>query len=122
MDEGAPLEAEERRAGVAVLLVLADGVPPGLASHRVLELARRHRHAVEREDEVERVALARVARRLPRDGQLVAPEAREGVRVEAVRRREVREAERAPGEAEPVAQHLKRTLEVELPRELLDDE
>ena len=122
VDEGAPLEAEERRAGVAVLLVLADGVAPGLARHRVLELARRHRHAVEREDEVERVALARVARRLPRDGQLVAPEAREGVRVEAVRRREVREAERAPGEAEAVAQHVERALEVELPRELRDDQ
>ena len=66
-----------------------------LAGHRVLELARRHRHAVEREDEVERVALARVARHLPRDGQLVALEAREGVRVEAVRRREVRDAEGA---------------------------
>ena len=122
VDQGAPLEAEERRVGVAVLLVLADGVRARswpvmgfLSSHR------RHRHAVEREDEVERVALARVARRLPRDGQLVAPEAREGVRVEAVRRREVRETERAPGEAEAVAQHLDRALEVELARELRDD-
>ena len=40
VDEGAALEAEERRVGVAVLLVLADGVVPGLAGHRVLELAR----------------------------------------------------------------------------------
>ena len=111
VDEGAPLEAEERRAGVAVLLVLADGVAPVLAGHRVLEFARRHRHAVEREDEVERVLLARVARDLPRDGQLVALEAREGVRVEAVRRREVREAERLPVEAEAVAQHVERALE-----------
>ena len=122
VDEGAPLEAEERRVGVTVLLVLVDGVGPVLAGHRVLELARRHRHAVEREDEVERVALVRVARRLPRDGQLVALEAREGVRVEAVRRREVREAERASGEAEAVAQHVERALEVERARELRDDE
>ena len=64
VDEGATLEAEERRVGVAVLLVLADGVAPVLAGHRVLEFAHRHRHAVEHEDEVERVALARVARHL----------------------------------------------------------
>ena len=81
----------------------------------------RHRHAVEREDEVDRVALARVTRRLPRDGQLVALEAREGVRVEAVRRREVREAERPTVELEAVSQHVERAIEVELPRELLDE-
>ena len=103
MDEGAPPRAEERRAGVAVLPVLANGVAPGLAGHRVLELGRRHRHAVEGEDEVDRVALPRVAQHLTRHRKLVALEAGEGVRVEAVRRREVRQAERPPGEAEPMA-------------------
>ena len=122
VDEGAPLEAEERRVGVAILLVLADGVAPVLAGHRVLEFAGRHRHAVEREDEVERVAPARVARDLPRDGQLVALEACEGVRVEAVRRREERETERPTVEAEPVAQHVERPLGIEFARDRLDDE
>ena len=79
-----------RRAGVAVLLVLANGVAPGLAGHRVLELARRDRHTVEGEDEVERVAFARVARRLPRHGQFVALEVCKGIRVETVSGREVR--------------------------------
>ena len=74
VNEGPFLEAEERGVGVAVLLVLADGVAPRLTSHRVLELAGRHRHAVEGEDEIEGVAAAGTAGHLPRDGQLVAGE------------------------------------------------
>ena len=44
MHQRATLEAEQGRARIAVLLVLADRVAPGLAGARILEFAGRHRH------------------------------------------------------------------------------
>ena len=47
--QGPRLEAKQRRTWVAVVAVLGDGVPPGLARRRVLQLARRDRETIDRE-------------------------------------------------------------------------
>ena len=120
VDEGSLLEAEEGDVRVAVLLVLADCVAPRLPGHRVLQLAGGDGHAVEREEEVDLVAFPRVAARLARDGQFVPLEASERVRVEAVRRFEVGEAEGLAEEAEAVAEDVQRPLVAELLHERLD--
>ena len=121
MDEGALLETEDRSIGVAVLLVLADGVGPTLAGHRVLELAGCHRYAVEREDKIEGVAAAGTARDLPRDGELVAREPSQGLGVQPVRRFEGSEAEGLAVELEAVPQDVQRPLEVELLHQRIGD-
>ena len=67
VDQGALAELEDGSVGVAVLLVLPHGAAPGLARHRILELAGGYRQAVEREDQVHGCAAAGVTRDLPRD-------------------------------------------------------
>ena len=59
MHQRARLEAEQRRARVAVLLVLPHGMPPALAGAGVLQLAGGDRQAVHREQQIHRVVLAR---------------------------------------------------------------
>ena len=117
VDERALLEAEDRSPRVAVLAVLPAGVPPALSRPRVLQLAGGDRHAVQREQQVDRVTLAGVATDLPRDGQLVAREQLEGFRVEAARRFEVGEAEGLAVKLEAVPQDVQRALEVQLLRQ-----
>ena len=53
MDEGAPLECEDRVARVAVLLVLPARVLHGLAGQRVLQFDRGDRDTVEAQRHVE---------------------------------------------------------------------
>ena len=122
VDQGALLESEDRGVGVAVLPVLPHGAPPGLTGHRVLELAGGHRQAVEREDQIHGRAATGMARHLARDRELVARELLKGLRVQTVRRLEPRQPERLAVELEPVAQHVERALEVELPHQRLDDQ
>ena len=121
VDEGTPLEAEDRCVRVAVLPVLANGMAPRLTGHQVLEFTCRHRHTIEGKDEVERIFLARMAWHLPRYGELVALETRQGVRIEAVRRCEEGEVKPPPVELETVAQHVERALVVEFPGNLVDE-
>ena len=121
MDEGALLESEQPCVGIPILSVLADRALPGLAGHRVLELAGRNRDAVEREQQVDLVALAGMAARLPHHRELVARESPQRVLVEPMRRLEVGEPERRPVEPEPVAQHVQRTLVVQLLCQRFDD-
>lgn len=76
VDEGALLEAEQRRVGIAILLVLTNGALPGLTGHRILEFAGRHRDAIEREQQIDLAARAGMAARLPRHRELIALESR----------------------------------------------
>ena len=114
VDQGARLEAEERRARVAVLLVLAHCVSPVLTCAGILQLAACDRQPVHREQDVQRVVLARMTEYLPRDRELVLGVKRQDLLVEAVRRLEIRETEGLAIELEAVAQDVQRTLEVEL--------
>ncbi len=114
VDQGARLEREQRRARVAVLLVLPHGVAPVLAGAGILELAGRHRQAVHREQQIHRVVLARMAGHLARDRELVLVVERQHLVVQPVRRLEVREAEGLAVELEAVPQYVQRALEVEL--------
>ena len=121
VDEGALLKAEDRRVGIAILLVLPDGALPSLAGHRILELAGRNGHPVEREQQVDLVPLPRMTARLPRHAQLVALESGQRLVVEPVRRLEVREPKDLTVELEPVTQNVQRTLRIELFHQRLDD-
>ena len=121
VDEGPLLEAEEGDVRVAVLLVLADRTAPRLPGHRVLQLAGGDGYPVEREEEVDLMALPGMAQCLPRDGQFVPLELRERVRIETMRRLEVGEPEGLAEEAEPVAEDVQRPLVVELLHEHLDE-
>ena len=71
MDEGPFLELKNQVRRIAVVLVLADRVPPGLAGHRILELGRGDRDAVECQGDVQGISLAVRVTELARDGQPV---------------------------------------------------
>ena len=86
MDEGPLLEPEDSSGGVAILLVLSDGAAPILAGHRILEFAGCDRHAIEREQQVDFVALTGMASRLACDRQFIERELRDGLRVKAMSR------------------------------------
>ena len=122
VDQGALAELEDGGGGVAVLLVLPHGAAPSLTGHRVLEFAGGYRQAVEREDQVHGLTAAGMAGHLAGDHELVARELCEGLRVQAVGRLEPRQPERLAVELEPVAQHVERALEVELPDQRVDDQ
>ena len=113
--------AEQRRVGVAILLVLADGVFPGLVGHAILHLAGGDGEAVEREQHVHGVVPAGVAPDLARDREPVAVELGHQLGIQTVGRLEVRQLEGPAGEAEPVPEHLERSLEVELIHQFLGD-
>ena len=121
VDEGPFLEAEEGDVRVAVLLVLADRAAPRLSGHRVLQLAGGDGYPVEREEEVDFMALPGMAQGLARDGQFIPLEPSERVRIETVRRPEVGEPEGLAEEAEPVAEDVQRPLVVELLHEHVDE-
>ena len=108
------LETEQRRARVAVVPVLPHRVAPALTGAGVLELAGRHRQPVQREQQVHRVALLRMAGRLPRDRQLVLPVQRQHFFVQRMGGLEPRHPENLSIELEAVPQHVQRALEVEL--------
>ena len=109
------LETEQRRARVAVAPVLPHRVAPALAGAGVLQLASRHRQAVQREQQVHRIAFLRMAGRLPRDRQLVLSVQRRHFLVQRVGGLEPGHPEGLAVELEAVPQHVQRALEVELP-------
>ena len=121
VDDRSLPEAEERRVGVPVSLILADSVAPGLTGHLVLEFAGGDRHTVEREDDVDRVLLAGVARHLPRDREVVGLEPGDCIGIECVRRLEIREPEGLAVEPEAVAEYVQRPLEVQFLHQRRDD-
>ena len=57
MDQRPLLELKDQVRGVAIMLVLGHGVPPGLGGHGILELHRGHRNAVEAQDHVQGIAV-----------------------------------------------------------------
>ena len=57
MDQGAPLEGEQRVPGVAVGAVLGDGMLDGLAGELVLELDGGDRQSVDEQDQVQLVGV-----------------------------------------------------------------
>ena len=57
VDQRPLLELEDQVRGVAIVLVLGHGVPPGLAGHGILELHGGHRDAVQAQDHVEGIAV-----------------------------------------------------------------
>ena len=67
------LEVEQRRARIAVLLVLPDRVTPVLARAGILQFDGGHRQPVHRQHHVERAVVAGMTRHLPRHGQPVLP-------------------------------------------------
>ena len=117
----AALEAEQRRARVAVLLVLTDCMSPALPSPGVLQFAGRDRKPVDRKQQVDRVVLARMAQHLARDRELVIRVERQYLVVEAVCGFEVGEPERLAVELEAMPQDVQRALEVELLDERADE-
>ena len=108
-------EPEQRRTRLTICAVLTDRVPPRLTRRRVLQFARRHRHTVERKQQINRVVLARMAASLAGHRQLVGAEQRQRIGIQAVRGPEVRQPERLAHELEAVTQHLQSALQIKLP-------
>ena len=109
--------AEERLAGVAVLAVLADGVPDVLAVEGVLELGGEDGNAVEEEGEVEALLVVLAEAELPHDGEEVGRVQALQLFVEAARGAEVREPELAARVLDAVAQHVEGATAGDLARE-----
>ena len=67
------LELKDQVGGVAVVLILVNGVPPCLPGHGVLQLCRDHGNAVQRQNEVKGVGMAVAVMELPGDSEAVGP-------------------------------------------------
>lgn len=121
MHEGAQLEAEDHLAGVAVRLVLPDGVAPGLAAHRVLELGGDDRQVVEAEHEVDGALAGGAVLHLTGDGEAVRRVERPRLGVHAVGGGEVGEVELLAVALEAVAQHVECAACRESAEEVVED-
>lgn len=103
VDERPLLELEDEVRWVAVVLVLVNGVAPGLAGHGVLELDCSDRDAVERQRHVQAVAVPIGVPQLADNHQPIGRVEFPGLRVEAADRREVGGAEELAEALEAVA-------------------
>ena len=110
-----------RLVGVAVGLVLPDGVAPGLAAHRVLQLGGDDRQAVEADDQVDRVLVCEAVVELAGDGEAVRLVEGLGCRVHAVGRGEVGEVELLAVALEAVAQDVERAAGGEGAEQVVED-
>ena len=114
VDQCAFLEIEQRRTRVAVALVLAHRMAPGLVRAGVLQLDGGHRQAVDCQHHVGGGVVARVARHLPRHGELVACIQRQNIGRQRVRRSEIRQPKQLAVKLKTVAQHMQAALDVQL--------
>ena len=108
------LELEQRRARVAVSLVLAYGVAPGLVRAGVLQLNGAHRQAIHRQHHVHGAVITGAAGHLPGHGELVLRVLRQHIGRQAMRRLEVGQPKQLAVELETVAQHLQAALDIQL--------
>ena len=65
------LKLEYQVIRIAVVLVLRNSIPPGLAGHGVLEFCGRERDAIERQNHIQRIAMTVRVTELARDGETV---------------------------------------------------
>ena len=107
--------------GVAVGLVLPDGIAPGLAGHRVLQFGGDDRHAVEADDQIDRVLACEAVLELAGDGEAVRLVEGSGRGVHAVGRGEIGEVELLAVALEAVAQDVERAAGGEGAEQIIQD-
>jgi hypothetical protein len=102
MHQRPAFELEQWCARVAIYLVLLHRMTPALARARILQLARRHRQAVDGENHVHCAVIIRMTRHLSGDRKKILLVQRQHVEVQAVRRFEMRQPECLPIKLEAV--------------------
>ena len=110
--ERAPLELEDRLAGIAVTPVLAHRVVDRLPGQRVFELRCDDGNAVQAQGDVERLFRSGREVELPRNAEPVGGVTDFEIRVQPVRRLEEGDPQRVPVALEAVAQRRERTVGV----------
>src|SRR6476619_3486392 len=110
MHQRALLELKQRRARVAILLVLFPGMSPVLMSPWILQFARSYRQSVYRKYQIDGVVLSGMTRDLADYYQPIFGIKIQNFLIQLMRRFEITEAKSFAVEFETVAKNVKRTL------------
>ena len=118
----AALEFEDRLALVAVLLVLPARILDALVCERILQLHRGYRNAVQAQRDIQRL-VGGACREVELAGQAqpVGGVAGFKLRIQLVRRLEVRRTQRSTVAFEPVSQHGQRAVDVHPLAQIAED-
>src|SRR5205823_2091026 len=118
----ARFELKQRGARIAILFVLLHRVAPGLPRPRILQLACRHRNAVDCKEHINGASVMRMTWKLSRQRQRVFLVQFQYVVIETVRWFEISEPKCLSVKLEPVPQHMKRALEIEFLDQRVDEQ
>ena len=121
VDQGAPLEGEDRRPRVAVRAVLPAGVRDRLSGERVLQFQGGDRNAVDAQRHVERLLGVRREAKLARDAGAVGGVARVQLRVQIVRGLEERRVQGPAVALEPVPERRQGAVRVQPGAQIAQD-